>query len=544
MSSRFRNMLIIMTSLLFVYTYASVVYAEARMEVAYLAGTHQQLKVEVVEVIGQPFSVAWRAETLARPAVPQTVQLHTPCDIAIREGDLLYLTLNIRAVPDSEDMTGMASQSQLQAIAQVSLEDVREPPKKLYSNLLTAQAKWQRYTVVFRATSTHVAGDTRLVFCFGYGRQSIEIGGIQLVNYGNTQLPSDIELTRLTYQGMEADAPWRIAAYERIERLRKANMMIMVVDKSGKPAKSTRVDVQMRRHAFGWGAVVDPVGMLISDEYKQRFPNLFNLAGVRDDVQISQVVDWLQSKSIPVRAGLPQTPGVQDIARGMVEWDVVKNINRSPLDAVLRRLNQIRQADPQARLAVTQAGVLSRWAVDRTEIETFFSQIQELVNLGAPIDVIGLQAHFGTGKTHITPPEEVFKTLDYFAALGKPISIAEYSIETDDLSLAAEYTRDMMIASFSHPSVSSFLFTDFWGRIDSRGAMYDKAWQMTAVGQVFKSLVFDRWWSDASLVSNQAGRCQLRGFLGDYEVTARAGSNTKTVKVKLDRSGAVVKVVL
>src|SRR5688572_23119345 len=59
-----------------------------------------------------------------------------------------------------------------------------------------------------------------------------------------------------SYAGRAEEAPWRVAAAQRIERYRKGTLRVVVTDRRGKPIPGATVRVSMRRHAFGFGSAV------------------------------------------------------------------------------------------------------------------------------------------------------------------------------------------------------------------------------------------------------------------------------------------------
>ena len=53
-----------------------------------------------------------------------------------------------------------------------------------------------------------------------------------------------------------AAADWRAAAHQRIEEHRKANLEMTVHDAQGRPVTDATVTVAMKRHRFGFGALI------------------------------------------------------------------------------------------------------------------------------------------------------------------------------------------------------------------------------------------------------------------------------------------------
>ena len=96
-----------------------------------------------------------------------------------------------------------------------------------------------------------------MYFTLGLREQTVEIGGIELVNYGTSKKVADLPFTRLGYAGSEPGAAWRKAAEARIEKIRKGDLTVVVKDKAGKPVRGAEVAVRMRKHAFLFGTAVN-----------------------------------------------------------------------------------------------------------------------------------------------------------------------------------------------------------------------------------------------------------------------------------------------
>ena len=65
--------------------------------------------------------------------------------------------------------------------------------------------------------------------------QTLELGGIAILNLGQGIDPNALPFTPIAYPGQEADAPWRKAAAERIDKIRKGDLTVHVVGADGKP---------------------------------------------------------------------------------------------------------------------------------------------------------------------------------------------------------------------------------------------------------------------------------------------------------------------
>jgi len=60
----------------------------------------------------------------------------------------------------------------------------------------------------------------------------------------------------------------------------------------------------------------------------------------------------------------------------------------------------------------------------------------------------------------LTPPVRLLGFLDRSGKFGLPIQTTEFDSDTNDEHLQADYLRDYMKVTFSHPAVSGFVL---WG---------------------------------------------------------------------------------
>ena len=113
-------------------------------------------------------------------------------------------------------------------------------------------------------------------------------------------------------------------------------------------------------------------------------------------------------------------------------------------------------------------------------------------------------------------------------------------------ALAYAVTRDFHLALFSHPAVEGIMTWGFWERTHwlPSAAMVRKDWTLKPNGQVWTDLVHKQWSTNAQDKTDEAGRCDVRGFLGDYEVTVTSGGQSRVVKTTLAKGGRRLTVTL
>ncbi|MDO8544690.1 MAG: endo-1,4-beta-xylanase [Opitutaceae bacterium] len=197
-----------------------------------------------------------------------------------------------------------------------------------------------------------------------------------------------------------------------------------------------------------------------------------------------------------------------------------------------------RELAPHAQMWVNEGNVLTAG----NRYEKYHAAIQELIALGAKPDGIGFMAHFREGE--ITPPEEIYRRLERFAALVPNLQLTELDIDTKDERLQADTMRDVLEIAFSHPAVSGIVMWQVWGQAADAKTLWRPDWSIKPAGQVWLDHVCKDWWTETTGATGRDGRFATRGFLGDYEITVRAGARRATVKTQLTRGSTPSRVAL
>lgn len=389
-----------------------------------------------------------------------------------------------------------------------------------------------------------------------------------------------------TYAGREEGAPWRRAAEARIDLLRKGDFTVRVVDAAGAPVAGASVAARETRSGFLWGTCV-PLGRLVDDtpdnlRFRRVLLEFFNEASPENDLkwpvwegdwgpgyshgQALAGLTWLRAHGFYIRGhnlvwpgkmpdwkDLPESvkrlrgtprqgeiPGlvlahIRDITsatRGLTdEWDVLNE----PFDhhalmdlfgehILVDWFRAAREGAPGEPLYLNDWGNQDL-LTDPEHCRNTFETAAYLLGQGAPLTGLGLQSHISRRPS---PPEEVLATLDLYAALRIPIRITEFDINTSDQALQADYTRDFLIAAFSHPSVVGVQFWGFWEKAHWRpaGAFFRADWSEKPAARVYRSLVLGRWRTRAQGSTDVRGDWEGRGFYGDYAVSATSRGRT------------------
>jgi GH35 family endo-1,4-beta-xylanase len=535
---------------------------------------------------GLPFKQLLRLTTLKPTENVYSVQVSALTTAPVKQGDILLATFYVRALKGQAE-TG-------EARTQFVFETGAPDYEKSATVDVAIPREWKRVDVPFRAVRDSGAGEAQVCLRMGYGPQSFEVGGVSVVNYGTSVALTDLPRTKSEYAGMEPNAAWRRDAQARIEKIRKGDLTVRVVDAAGKPVKGATVAVRMKRHAFPFGSAVAAEQLLAQgpdgEKYRAFIKDNFNRVVMENDLKwgmwewqperAKQGVAWLRAQGIEVRGhnliwpswrNSPEDlPKLKDdkaalakridthitqeatAMRGqVVEWDVINEpfdnhdvMDILGRDAMIHWFKLARAADPKPTLFLNDYPPLDGGATTNAHLNAFYDNIDYLKKNGAPIGGIGFQGHFGGGAI---PPARVLSGLDRFAKFGLPIAITEFDINSNDMDYQTAYTRDFLTAAFSHPAVDSIIMWGFW---EGRhwlpdAALLTRDWKLKPNGQAWLDLVKKDWWTNADGTADAKGEYKTRGFYGDYEVTVTGpGGKTKTVPFKLAKGAANAPVVV
>lgn len=543
-----------------------------------ITGRQMELaKSELIKVQGQPFTEALRVTTSSGSGSEWNVQLSQTTHAAIKTGDVLLARFWMRC---TQSMTSEGFIGFVYEMAHPEFDKAAEVR-------LAAGAKWRECFVRFRAPRDFPADEARVCLRVGYDTQTIELGGLQIINYGNSLTLEDLPRTAVSYAGRSAEPSWRKEAMARIEKIRKGDLKVIVSDSAGQPIKNASVHAVLKRHAFGFGSCVTTDNLLDpsadGDRYREIVEKYFNRAVFENDMKwqaldgpvpprLDQALQWLLDRNIKVRghnlvwpswkwlpkslkphesnpAELAQitsahiTSVVGHFRDKLIQWDVVNEpyTNHDLIDllggekVMVDWFKLARQADPDCKLYLNDYGILEG-SMQGQHARHFFGAIKSMKDQGAPIDGIGIQSHFAAA---LPSPTQLLQTLDHFSELGLPIELTELSLNLDDRDLQADYMRDFLIAAFSHPNVHGVMLWGFWEKRHWRpeGALFNADWSLRPHGRQWIDLVHRQWKTDATVSTATDGVASTRGFLGEYEITVSAGGKTKTAQAILSPDG-------
>ena len=397
----------------------------------------------------------------------------------------------------------------------------------------------------------------------------------------------------VTYSGRAPDAPWRKAAEARIRRLRRAPLRVRVVDGEGQPVAGAKVHVLQRRHAFGFGNILNPRTFVLGGEdgrtYRRLFAEHFNKttfesgfrwhnwflparAGKLDEhtALLNRMIRFCEAHDVGIRGHYlawapvnlqrrkptdyrkhpdrlwPQLQAHMDRMLAftdgrLAEWDAINHIigwNKTMAsvtgsNAIYARIIRHARSRTGTPLWVNEGRILP--GGERTD--AYEQVIRYLVEHDAAPDGIGFMGHFQ--ENTLRPIGELWDVYERFARFGLPLQLTEFDVNTADEQLQADYLRDVMTLTFSHPAFTGIVMWGFWeGRIwKPHTALWRKDWSIKPAGTAWKRLVFDTWWTDEERTTGPDGRCEVPAFLGTQAVTVTRDGRTAKAEVTVDKTG-------
>ena len=375
------------------------------------------------------------------------------------------------------------------------------------------------------------------------------------------------------------------ATQASIETHRKTDVVIRILDSSGRAVPDTKVSVEQTGHDFLFGCNIYGFDQFRDEDqnaaYKQRFAELFNYAtvgfywrwyepqrGKPKYAYTDKIVAWCQGHGIRMKghpllwgaeAGVPAwSPGqpaaeiqrqrVTDIMqryRGKIEfWEVVNEPAHVAEPKIDEPYRWAREASPDDCLIINDYHVLADGC------PAFFRLLTAAKQKKLPFDGIGIQAH--EPRTMRFPLDRVQEILDQYATFGKGLHITEFTPASSgqkitgshrdgvwDEAAQAEYAVKFYRVCFAHPAVQAITWWDLCdhGAWLPGGGMLRADMSPKPVYEQLWRLIHEEWKTCATGPPGHDGRFAFRGFLGKYRLMIRMDDGTVEREVRLVRDG-------
>jgi endo-1,4-beta-xylanase len=237
------------------------------------------------------------------------------------------------------------------------------------------------------------------------------------------------------------------------------------------------------------------------------------------------------------------------------DWDkdsYIQNKSAEPLERIVPyvgdALSWAHQANPDAKLLINDYRVIVEGSFRRR----YKQLIDTLLSKGAPLSVIGIQAHEPFKGKYWYSPEDLWQTYELFGSqTGLPIYITEFFYVSDEgqqirgnyrhghwsPDLQADAVEEFYRVSFGHPSVRAIIY---FGLSDSdvvqpKCGLLDEQYNPKPAWTRLKKLIWDEWTTKAAGRTSGDGTFSFRGFFGRYKVTVRFGNAIQTFNLHLEK---------
>lgn len=291
--------------------------------------------------------------------------------------------------------------------------------------------------------------------------------------------------------------------------------------------------ITLKGHPLLWHAYNPPWLPSDAEELRARYRTRFDEIAQRFAAAIPT---WdVVNESLVCPAAWPLfTPD-----RAYVEWAFREAARRWPADAVLM-INEV------TKHGLPAAGT-----------NAYFEQVRGLLARGVPIRGIGIQFHFFRRPAldaflagSADDPMALLDLYEMFATLDRPLYITEITIpsaEFDGEAVQAEIVRDVYRLWFAAPRMRGITW---WNLGDgtavknenaAMGGLVDDRLQPKSAYRILDRLIHEEWRTSLTAATDAAGRTNVQGFHGRYEVEATvngrplAGSFELPIGVPPDR---------
>lgn len=212
------------------------------------------------------------------------------------------------------------------------------------------------------------------------------------------------------------------------------------------------------------------------------------------------------------------------------EWDAINHPIRFQKDlrdvfgsSIYSKLFTEQRMMTSARLIINEA------LFDNTREDKFFAfmkTFQEQASSRA--DGIGFQSHFSINN--LRGMEDLWRRYERFAPLVDRLVVTEYDFVCNDDELHADYLRDVLTLSFSHPKMTGFINWGFWAGYHWKpeGTLIRKDWTERPAVKIWQELVHEKWATNTDLQTDTKGEVETKAFFGDYEITVSVNGTSTT----------------
>lgn len=426
---------------------------------------------------------------------------------------------------------------------------------------------------------TEIGGD----FDIPSGVSSVSIYP-EIENVNVNYLLDDMSLQRLP-----TNNNWKTEANQRIESLRKGQLIVRMNNSASVDTRNMEIHVQQLKHDFGFGSSVSAEMIVDSayHNYQQFYYNNFEWGVIANKLKwmATQHTETHKDYDTPLRAitalqshgktvrghnmfwDIPKynPPWLNTLSKDqllsamhirvndtisrtkgrLAHWDVNnENLHGDYFEQKLKNPNitfdmfrWIHQLEPGVKLFLNDYHV----AVTGLYTTAYKTQAQIMRDSNIPVYGMGVQSHFKSSSIDFNA---VKYRLDKLTEAGLPIWITELSIIDTDYNRKADALEDVLTLYFSYPNIQGILFWGMWDgqTFDTRTAIVNGP-NVTAneAGRRYQKLFNSTWRTNVTQPLHHG--IHINGFHGNYVLNImHNGKIIETQYFHLGTRGKVVTV--
>ncbi len=387
------------------------------------------------------------------------------------------------------------------------------------------------------------------------------------------------------------DAPWVARSQERIERVRKTDVRVIVVGRDGQPVPGAVVRLRMVQHAFPLGVRLNPAEFTDGAQPPAARDDrpvwrCFNAAsldlatawavtqphrGQWDFLVIDDMISWADGRGMRLRWGSltsadpGRVPGwllklqgddlaaaLQDHVRTVMtrfghrvdQFDV--HTDQFDHDLVSARLGRpmIRRLHEYAKACAPEALTCFRFedGLSGARLNTMVQQVAQMREEFVPFDLVAVDQRFG-GMIVQGPLQ---RGLESLGNLGVGVVVTNLEVGGPSPGAAAINLETVLRTLLAERAVKGIWLAGVRGEelSDPAAALVDDDGEPTAAGRVLDGLVRQHWWTDVQEKADELGNVRTRVFAGVYDLSADTPGGVAQSRVYLPVAGEVRVVLL
>ncbi len=174
---------------------------------------------------------------------------------AIKKGDVISFATEVEIIVTEADSGAEGQAGVVLTMLPASSKNNYNPDAE-HRQIVIVGTQSEEIRFAFRSKSAYGTGELLMVPTISYFGRPLRLTKMRWENHGSEADPQTLTQSSGSYPGQELDAPWRAQADEQIDRYRKADFQIQVVDRWGAPVSDLDIAVEQIRHAYPFGTAV------------------------------------------------------------------------------------------------------------------------------------------------------------------------------------------------------------------------------------------------------------------------------------------------